>query len=425
MVLYRFVVTLLLLVIYPAAWIFAFFGKPNLLRRLTPPADDFPDDDVARIWIHAASVGEAVIAFSLAKELRVRKPGCLIFVSTTTRTGLERIRTLIAPTGKKIVEQTFFAPFDHPFVAGRFVRRIRPTAFILVETEIWPALIHAIWKREVPITIVNAKLGSRAFRRYRFFRRTMRRVMGEIGLVCVQSRSFARRYQMLGLPPERIEIFGNIKFDSLPDPSIYTPAAIRTELGIPGDARVFVAGSTRPGEEEIIAAAFSEILREHPDGILVLAPRHMSRVPDVEKILSNAGLSCVKRSGVEKLGEAGSHVLLLDTMGELLAAFSCADAAFVGGSLREFGGHNPMEPAALGIPVFFGPYMEQTGAKELLFGGAAALVQDEQELADAISDLWADDSRRMTMSDAGKKVVARFKGVLDRTLRCMESRRLL
>ncbi|MHB9029574.1 MAG: 3-deoxy-D-manno-octulosonic acid transferase, partial [Candidatus Latescibacterota bacterium] len=326
---------------------------------------------------------------------------------------------------KTIVESTLLAPFDHPFVTGRFARKIRPNLFILVETEIWPSLLHTIRKRGVPVTIVNGKLGSRAFRRYRFFPRTMRRIMGEVSLACVQSRSFARRYRMLGVPPERIEVLGNIKFDSLPDSSLFKPAIIRATLGIPHEGRVFVAGSTRPGEEEIVAGAFAEVFSNFPDTILIIAPRHLNRVPEVEKILQEAGLVFVKRSAGTKLTESHERVLLLDTMGDLLAAFACADAAFVGGSLRDFGGHNPMEPAALGIPVLFGPYMEQTGAKELLSGGAAILVHDERELTETVLDLWKNSEQRVRIAEAGKRVVAKFKGVLARTLECMENRRLL
>jgi 3-deoxy-D-manno-octulosonic-acid transferase len=370
-------------------------------------------------------VGEAIIAFAVAKELRRKKPGCLIFVTTTTTTGLQRIQSLAAPTGTTIVESMFLAPFDHPFVAGKFIRRIRPNLFILVETELWPSLLQTMRKREIPVAIVNGKLGSRAFRRYRFIQRTMRRIMGEVSLVCVQSRSFARRYRMLGVPPERIEILGNIKFDSLPDPALFKPAIIRATMGIPHEGRVFVAGSTRPGEEEIIAKAFVEVSGCFPDTILIIVPRHLNRVSEVEKILQEAGLSFLRRSSGTKLTESHERVLLLDTMGELLAAYACADAAFVGGSLRDYGGHNPMEPAALGIPVLFGPYMEQTGAKELLSGGAAVLIHNERDFAETVLDLWSNSERRAHVAEAGKQVVAKFKGVLARTMECMENHRLL
>jgi 3-deoxy-D-manno-octulosonic-acid transferase len=230
---------------------------------------------------------------------------------------------------------------------------------------------------------------------------------------------------MLGVPPERIEILGNIKFDSLPDPGLFKPAIIRATLGISHSAKVFTAGSSRPGEEEVLAAAFALVRKEIPDSVLVLAPRHLNRAEEVDRILQNAGLSTLRRSAGVKLEETGAGVLVLDTMGELLGAFACADAAFVGGSLRDYGGHDPMEPAALGIPVLFGPYMEQTGAKELLSGGAAALVHDEQELADTLLDLFRNRERHKIMAQAGPKIVGRFKGILTRTIQCLDSRKIL
>lgn len=427
MFLYQLFMTIVLLVLYPTAWMLSLFDRTSLLRRLTPPAD-LPEDDVPRVWIHAASVGESIIAFSMARELRRKKPGCLVFVSTSTRTGLERIRGLAGHINSPAVERSFLAPVDHPFIIGRFLKKLRPTLFLLVETEIWPSLLATVHKSGIPIAIINGKLSQRAFRRYRMVplvRGALHHLMEKISFVCVQSRSFARRYRMLGVPPDRIEILGNIKFDSLPDPGIFKPAVIRTTLGIPYSSKVFTAGSTRPGEEEIIAAAFVLVRKDIPDSVLVLAPRHLNRVEEVEHILDAAGLSSVKRSAGLKLDETDSRVLILDTMGELLGAFACADAAFVGGSLRDYGGHNPMEPAALGIPVLFGPYMEQTGAKELLSGGAAALVHDQNELADMLVDLFRNRERCKLMAQAGPKVVARFKGILTRTIQCLDNRKIL
>jgi 3-deoxy-D-manno-octulosonic-acid transferase len=422
--LYALLTGAMLLGALPVALILAAFGRTYLLRRIFPPAR-ISSDAVTRVWIHAASVGEAGIAFSTAGELRKIRPGCDIFVSTSTVSGLARIEALDKASERSVISRAFLAPFDSPLVVRAFLRKVRPTLFILVETEIWPALLTGLERRRVPVAIINGKIGRRTFRRYRMFRGTMQRIMGGISLICVQSRSYARRYQMLGASPERIEILGNIKFDNLPDPASYRPPVIRSALGIPQTARVFVAGSTRPGEEEILALAFLDIRERHPESFLVIAPRHLSRVTDVEKILGDEGLSWVKRSAGDKPAESGAPVLILDTMGELLGAFACADAAFVGGSLRDYGGHNPMEPASLGIPILFGPFMEQIGAKELLSGGAAALVHDEHEIADAVCSVFENEEVRRTMAEAGPRVVLRFTGVLARTIRCMESRRLL
>jgi len=227
---------------------------------------------------------------------------------------------------------------------------------------------------------------------------------------------------MMGVPSDSIEITGNIKFDSLPDPEDFKSEIIRNEFGLPPGTQVFTAGSTRPGEEEILAQAFTTLLDHHPGAVMIIAPRHLKRVREVGKILSDYGLGYVQRTSGEQLAGVGKKVLLLDTMGELIAAFACANVAFVGGSLGEYGGHNPMEPAALGIPVLFGPYMEQTGSKELLDGDAAALVHDETELTMMIDRLLTDETERMKMGHAGLTVVNRFRGGLDRTLGYMKER---
>ena len=186
-----------------------------------------------------------------------------------------------------------------------------------------------------------------------------------------------------GLSPGDIACLGFIRNASrfwetssstvFPTPGVFNPAVIRSALGIPHSAKIFVAGSTRPGEEEIIAAAFASVVKEMPDSVMILAPRHLNRLEEVERVLDAAGLPFVKRSAGVKLNETEARTLILDSIGELQGVFACAEAAFVGGSLRDYGGHNPLEPAALGVPVLFGPYMEQTGAKELLTGGAASV----------------------------------------------------
>lgn len=413
--------SIVLAVVYPVSRFLALFGKTNFSERLIPPQNISPEG-IPRIWIHAASVGEAVIAFSMAMEIRKKKPGAIIFISTTTRTGLDRIQSLEKSADENIVNISFLAPFDHPLIARRFIKKINPSAYILVETEIWPSLISVIQRRGIPVSIINGKLGHQSFHRYNLFRLALRPLMGGISLVCVQSRTFARRFHWLGVPRERIEVLGNIKFDSLPDSSQFDCTSVRKNLGLLEKAEIFTAGSTRPGEEEILVRSFQMVLNNHPGMVMVLAPRHLNRIPEVEKILNSAGLHYARRSAGERVAERNDQVLLLDTMGELLQAFACSRAAFVGGSLSDFGGHNPMEPAALGIPILFGPYMEQTGAKELLQGGAAILVHDETELAEALDSLLSDSEKRNRMAEAGPQVIRKFRGILARTFQAMEKR---
>jgi len=422
---YTLLMTIILAAVYPAAFVLAVFGKPSLWRRVYLPVSPEDGTGEKRFWIHAASVGEAGIAFSLAREMKRRFPDSRIYVSTVTATGLDRIRKLGASEDGTPVDRAFLAPLDHPFVTGSFVRRLKPSSLILVETELWPSLITSIHRRGIPITIVNGKIGKRAFRRYMLVRKWMGELVGKISLVCAQSRSYARRFRLLGVPRDRVEIIGNVKFDGLPDPYDYDGGRIRRELNIPEKAKVFVAGSTRPGEEEILVRAFGKVLDAVPEAVMVLAPRHLNRLHEVEKTILAAGMDFVKMSLGDGVGDTGRKVMLLDTMGELVRIFACADAAFVGGSLIDFGGHNPLEPAALGVPVIFGQFMEQTGSKELLSDGAAILVHDADELVSALISIFADGERHRSMSRAGPAVVRRFRGTLARTVQSMESRGLL
>lgn len=424
LILYTVLSTALLALGFPAALLLSLAGRRGLLTRFIPPS--LPaDDDRRRVWIHAASVGESLIAFSMAGEIKRKYPDTFVFVSTNTATGLNRISDMNLTTPEPLVDMVSFAPVDNPLITKRFIARLRPSVLIIVETEIWPWLVRSSDSAGIPVVLINARMTSRSFRRYYTFRFAFRSIMTKFALVCVQSRSYARRFHKLGVPLERIEILGNVKFDGLPDKAMFDPAAQRKALGIPDKAHVIVAGSTRPGEEPVLFRSFRRIRESFPDAVLVCAPRHLKRLAEVKKSLAEEALPFVKRSSAASFDADRDTVLLLDTMGELIGVFACADVAFVGGSLRNFGGHNPLEPAALGIPVLFGPYMEQTGSKELLAGGAALLVHDEDEIVEVVKRLFTDRELHERMSEAGPAVVSRFKGTLDRTLRMMENRHII
>ena len=337
MILYTVLTTIILIFAYPFGFLLALFGRTYIRRRLTPP-NRMPGNDSPRIWIHAASMGEAGIAFAMAAEIKQKKPEAQIVVSTSTSTGFNRINEMAKGSKSAIIQHAFIAPFDHPLVTGKFVRRINPSLFILVETEIWPALIRSVNSAHIPIVMINGKIGPKALRRYLFARFIFQDIISMISLICVQSRKHARRFHTLGVPKERVEILGNVKFDSLPDKTQYNSSDIRNKLGIPADAYVFVAGSTRPGEEQIIAQAFVRIKNTYPGTVLICAPRHMNRIEEVEKEFTQAGLNYIKRSSGNLFDSGRYSVLILDTMGELMEAFACANVAFVGGSLRDFGG---------------------------------------------------------------------------------------
>lgn len=422
--LYKCIMWILTVLLWPLAQLLSLFGKSWLRDRMRLPAG-VPEGGERRVWIHAASVGEAGIAFSMAREIKRRYTDTVIVVTTVTAAGLDRIQGLAASDDIRAVSAAYLAPIDNHLTARRFARKIKPTTFMLVETELWPCLIEAVRSLNVPITIVNGKLSKRSFRKYMILRKALAETVGSLSLVCVQNRTFARRFNMIGVPGTSIEIIGNVKFDGLPSPDTFHREDVRRDLGIPFDVPVFVAGSTRPGEEEIIVESYVKFLANHPMSVMVLAPRHLNRRNEVESIVRAAGLATTRRSGREGSQVEPGAVLILDTIGELVRTFASADAAFVGGSLIDYGGHNPLEPAALGIPVVFGQFMEQTGSKELLSDGAAVLVHDAAELTDALESIIGDENRARAMSEAGPAVVSRFKGTLARTLDLMEARDLI
>ncbi len=422
--LYAVLTSIVVALLFPVAVLGSFVGKPGLLRRLVPP--ELPGrGGRPRLWIHAASVGELGIAQALAGEVRKTFPDTSIVISTMTTTGLKRIQQVIESQTEKVIDAAFFAPLDCPLVTRAFVRRIMPTSFTLVETELWPALIGSLHRQGVPISLVNGRLSRNTFRRYLAVKRLMRPVVERLSLVCVQSRKFSQRFMMLGVSPERMEVIGNVKFDGLSGSAQVDAAGVRNEFGIPLDMPLFVAGSTRPGEEEVLIRAYRRVLKGHPGAGMILAPRHLNRVPEIRHLLDSQNLAFVTRTSGETMAAKGKSLMILDTMGELIQAFACADVTFVGGSLRDFGGHNPLEPAALGKPVLFGPCMEQIGSKELLAGGGAALIHDEEDTASMLSGLFSDENRRMEMGVAGAGVVRGFQGTLARTVKCMHERGVL
>lgn len=424
LLLYSIAVWALALVVWPVSWITALAGNSSLYRRLHAP-NGLPEGGDRRIWIHAASVGESGIAFSLASLIHKKYPSARIFVSTITTTGLARITKVNDAAKDKPIDSIFLAPFDHPLVTSRFISRIAPTSFILVETEIWPWLILNLKQRNVPVTVVNGKIGRRSIRRYMIVKSLFSRLAEGLSLVCVQNRTFAKRYALLGVPYDHLEIIGNVKFDGLPMPGDFDRNTVRNDLGIDTEAYLLVAGSTRPGEEEIILSAYVKIRETIPGALLVLAPRHLTRLSEVEKKVHDSGCAYILRSSRHPLSGTGASVLILDTIGELVRTFAAADAAFVGGSFGDYGGHNPLEPASLGIPVLFGPYMEQTGSRELLSAGAALIVRNATELSEAACEIYVDHDKKSRMSTSGPAVVSRYRGTLERTVRHMIERGLL
>jgi len=342
-------------------------------------------------WFHAASVGEVQAVLPVLTEIRRRREGAALVVSTMTVTGRAVARER-APWGRP-----FLFPLDIPSVARRALARIAPRALLIAETEIWPAMIGAAGERGVPLALVNGRISERAFRRYRMIGPLVRECLSAFRVLIVQTEGDRARYTSLGAPEDRLHVAGNTKVDAevaLPDPA--ARAAERARRGIPAGAPLLVAGSVRPGELDIVLDAFALARKEIPALRMILAPRHLDRVAETESGVLSRGFIARRWSlssfppapaAASDAAAGAADILIVDTLGELAGAYGLGEAAFVGGTLHaRYGGHNPLEPAARGTPVLLGPHRRNVLAESdaLLAAGGAREVGDARAFASAL-----------------------------------------
>jgi 3-deoxy-D-manno-octulosonic-acid transferase len=362
------------------------------------------------IWVHAVSVGEVLAARTLLLSLRERFPGRRLYLSTTTETG-----HAVARQSVRGVDGLFFAPFDFRRPVRKALATLHPELLVLVETELWPNLIHEAHRRGTRVAVVNGRISPRSFARYRAVRALLRPVLREVDLFLMQGEAHARRIVEMGAPPERVVVSGNLKFDSLEAPRV--PERL-TRLLPRGPRPLWVAGSTVAGEEELVLAAFHRVREQRPDTALLIAPRHPERFAAVPRLVETAGFRCRPRTGLEPGEWRDGEVLLLDTLGELAQIYPLATVVFVGGSLMPAGGHNILEPAVAGRAVVVGPHMENFQEIADAFREEQALVQvrGADELAPAVLELLGDERRREALGERARALVARNSGALERTL---------
>ncbi|MCQ4321285.1 lipid IV(A) 3-deoxy-D-manno-octulosonic acid transferase [Stutzerimonas stutzeri] len=371
-----------------------------------------PELQPGGIWVHAVSVGESIAAAPLIRALRERYPQLRITVTCMTPTGSERIKALFGDT-----VQHCYLPYDLPWAASRFLERLRPKLAVVMETELWPNHIHQCARRGIPVALANARLSERSARGYARFARLTAPMLAELRLIAAQTEAEAVRFRQLGAREPSVQVTGSIKFDLSIDPALPERAArLRAQWGAVSRP-IWIGASTHPGEDEILLAAHRLLLAEHPDALLILVPRHPERFGSVYELCRKQGFATVRRSLAEP-PRAGTQVLLGDTMGELLFLFALADAAFVGGSLVPTGGHNLLEPAALGKPVLTGPHLFNflDIAAQLRDAGALAEVGSAPELASAVAAFWVDPARAAQARSAGLTVLKNNQGALGRLL---------
>ncbi len=369
-----------------------------------------------RVWVHAVSVGEIYVALRFIKAYRAAHPDALFALSTTTSTGH-------AIAHKEIDERDvlFYFPVDLPVIIRKVLRIVNPARIVLVEGEFWPNLIRLADQAGIPISLVNGRMSNSSYKGYRKLKSLTADVLRRIDPICVQGPQDAERMIGIGAPPENVHMMGTVKFDVAErDPEgEAAAAAVLKETGVPENAVVLLGGSTWPGEEAILCSIYKQLRERHANLFLVLVPRHVERADEVVEVLHENGLSFTRRSQLDAdPSNGGVDVLFVDTTGELRNFYSVAELIFVGKSVTQHGGQNPIEPAMYGKAVVMGPNMENFPAvmDEFLKADAVRQVASAEELATVIEGLVEDAAAREALGARAAQVVTRNRGVIERTV---------
>ncbi len=423
--LYPFLYTIYLLTYCPFflyRWVSKGRYPVNLSQRLGKLPPEIPDRSEPRrpaLWVHAVSVGEVNAMRSLVDKLGLEKDE--LFFSTITETGQQLAQDLFRDRA-----HIFHFPLDWQWVCRRYLRALRPTAVLLVETEIWPGFLRAAQADQIPLLLINGRISDKSFLHYQKIRFFLAPLLATIDRFCMQSRQDKERILRLGAPPARVHWIGNLKYDySLPQENnqVALVEQIRQTIKRDPDDLLWVCGSTRDQEEVFLVEAYRILLRDFPRLKLLLAPRHPHRAESAARLLEANKFSYIKRSDLrpdspDQLGRTRPQILLLDSIGELAHLYQLADVVFIGGSLVPTGGHNLIEAAYFGKPILFGPHMENF--KEIsgsfLHAYAALQVHSTEELISRIRELLKDPGARSWLGRNARKVLKDNQGAVERTV---------
>lgn len=373
------------------------------------------------VWIHAVSLGEIIAVKGLYEKLKAAYSDRQFVISTVTATGNQIARQAAEPG-----DLATYSPLDFSFIVRSALSRVNPALWIIMETEIWPNLISQLYRKHIPIVIINGRISDGSFQGYCLIKFLLKPILNKVTLFCVQTASDAQRLACLGVRPDKIKITGNMKFDFKHDadfPKDYTECRRTLDLGT--QDKLLVAGSTHRGEEEIILSVYRVLLKDYSGLRLLIAPRHPERSIELERLIKQKGFNALK---ISELGAKTNvpviekTVFLLDTIGELLQYYALADIVFVGGSLVKKGGHNILEPASLAKPVIFGPQMFNFRdiARMFLEHHAAVSVRNSQELESAIKDLLDNPSQREELGKKAQALIRKNQGATQANLEAIK-----
>ncbi len=414
--LYDILLTLLLILTSPY-FLFRSLFQEKFRRAWTQRLGFFQNPSFrGPIWVHAASVGEVFCSIPLLKKIKKQFPHSRIVFTTITSTGNEAAKTHVSEA-----DRVFFLPIDHPLIMRRAVEKIHPSLLLIAETELWPNLLRSCGKKGIPVVLFNGRISQRSFRRYFRFKFFFKECLKYISLFLMQTEEDRKRIVEIGGESQRTRTAGNLKFDqTFPSFTQEALVRIRKTLGLRGTEKILIAGSTHSGEEEILVSLYKELKEMTPPLVLILAPRHLERLEEVEGILRKESLSWARRTSLSP--DAGQsdpehpEVILLDTMGELMSIYSLGTLVFVGGSLVPIGGHNPLEPLFFHKCVLFGPYMFnfQEIATRLIEDGGAIQVSGKEDLFSQLKRLLFDEVARKEAGEKGHRFLRKHQGATER-----------
>lgn len=375
---------------------FGFFKAPDLNRS---------------IWVHAVSVGEVLAAEPIIKEIQQRFPDRDIVVTSMTPTSSEQIR-------KRLGDRVFhvYAPYDLPFMVQAFLRRVKPECLIIMETELWPNMIHQVMRRDCPVIIANARLSERSAKGYRRLKPAIGWMLNDLSLVLCQYQNDASRFASLEIAKEKIFVTGSVKFDLDIDQNHVTKAQ-HLSAQLPEDRQVWIAASTHEGEDELVLRVHDKLRNAFPGALLILVPRHPERFDSAFTLAKKNGFSVARRTESEQM-PASTEVFVVDTMGELMDFYAASNIAVIGGSFVEIGGHNPIEPGALGVPILMGPHYFNFEAicQQLVAANGMEIVEDEQALLKALEYFFDKPEKAIEMGRCALQEVDAGKGAVKRVV---------